>query len=109
MKPQTAINTIRLAVDCRTPEGEALAAFNALRRAELEWPKLFELIAGPGRVAPRTPTPPPRHWPSMPFGKYKGRPLDWIARNSPGYLFWLLDRPDLSPGLRRAVEAALGT
>ena len=109
MKPETAIATIRLAVDCRTPEGEAQAAFNTLRRAELEWPKLFELIAGPQPVARRTtaPPPPPRYWPPMPFGKYKGRPLDWIAKNAPGYLFWLLDRPDLSPALRHAVEKVL--
>ena len=43
---------------------------------------------------------------TMPFGKYKGRPLNRVPDD---YLTWCLDECDnISPTLRRAIENHLG-
>jgi len=41
----------------------------------------------------------------MPFGKYKGRSLGWIAKHDVRYLDWLMDADIRSPELRKAVKA----
>lgn len=46
----------------------------------------------------------------MPFGKYKGKTLDEIAKTDEGlrYLDWLRDSPNLWIEMREAIEAYLG-
>ena len=41
------------------------------------------------------------------FGKYKGRRIDDIAKEDPGYLQWTLENMDLSGRMRMSIETAL--
>ncbi|MFG1172314.1 exodeoxyribonuclease X [Erwiniaceae bacterium CAU 1747] len=46
---------------------------------------------------------------TFPFGKYRGQPIDTVAKKDPGYLHWMLKNiPDLKPNLRIALQRALG-
>jgi len=45
---------------------------------------------------------------TFPFGKYRGKRIDEVAKKDPGYLHWILKNiPDLKPNLRGAVQRAL--
>lgn len=38
------------------------------------------------------------------FGKYKGKDLDWVARNNPGYIRWALEKGILKESDLRPQE-----
>ncbi len=98
---------IWMAIDQRTPEGEATAALLALRRMEVS---MDDLKAALGTASQRiivVEKVPEFLNPEMPFGKHKGTRLSVIADEAPGYLHWLLDNTDLNPSLKTQVELAL--
>lgn len=45
---------------------------------------------------------------TMTFGKYKWQSVEWIAKNDPSYLFWVLGNVQwLSPPLREEIKRRL--
>jgi ribonuclease HI len=42
----------------------------------------------------------------MPFGKFKGKPIAWVAENAKGYLRWLLQQ-DIKEELRQCIQSYL--
>jgi len=42
----------------------------------------------------------------MPFGKFKGKPIAWVAENARGYLKWLLQQ-DIREELRECIQSYL--
>src|SRR5438552_722906 len=100
----TKINALLwLAVDPRTPEGEAQAALAALRRMELAPSQVQGKLSIPAQERPRF------FDPVMPFGQFSekaGNPkrLSQIADEQPSYLWWLLDQEWLNPSLREQIE-----
>lgn len=48
--------------------------------------------------------------PKLFFGKFKGKPVDEVAREDPRYLAWVLDKSNirLTQSLRRSIAQALG-
>jgi hypothetical protein len=41
--------------------------------------------------------------PTMPFGKYKGKPISEVFRQDPSYLTWFCDTVDGNEELKRAI------
>lgn len=101
---------IWMAIDPRTPEGEATASLLAMRRMELSMDDLKSAlgVASQRVVAVHVEKVPEFVDPVMPFGKHKGRRLSDIADDSPGYLHWLLDNTELKDFLRTQVQLAIG-
>jgi len=98
---------IWLAIDPRTPDAEAIASLQAIRRMNVS---LDELKLALGNAAARVEVVekvPEFVDPVMPFGKHKGKRLTEIASTAPGYLHWLLDNADLKDFLANQVELAL--
>jgi hypothetical protein len=101
MNPQ-AEKILRLALDTAATDGEAESAACALVRNWRKAGVTAEDIIGV-RLPPRLP---PK---AMPFGQYRGLSIATIADDDPEYLRWVLSTcTRLRPGLRRAIEAALG-
>jgi len=44
--------------------------------------------------------------PTMPFGKYKGKTVEWVVSNDSSYAEWVLEKVQ-SRRLREAIEVAL--
>ena len=44
----------------------------------------------------------------LPFGKHKGRTLQEVMREEPGYLCWFYDSVEDQQDIKRAMEALLG-
>lgn len=89
----------RLALCESAPEGEwqaaAIAFFRVCRtqkRNPLDQTKPTEKAKPSG--------------PTMPFGKYKGKTVDWIVQTDPNYAEWVLDKLS-SQRLKTLFEDAL--
>lgn len=127
---QKLIKILRLAVDSRTSEPEAMAAFSAVRKLRHGWDGLVYAVVeyaatnleGPknGRVH-RAPKPEPEvetvsedeiksqtwRFREMPFGKHKGKNLDRILDEDRDYLEWLIDNVKLKGTLKDDIQSAL--
>jgi len=99
---------IWMAIDPRTPEGEATASLLALRRMNVSLDELKVALgnaAAQVRVVEKVPE---FVDPVMSFGKHEGKRLSAIARSAPGYLHWALSNMDrLDPFLRDQMKLAL--
>lgn len=42
------------------------------------------------------------------FGKYRGWPMDTLARHDPGYIQWMFDKSDLTEATLQLIRKALG-
>lgn len=105
MKAERLHKIANLALAPSAAQGEwqaAAIAFFATLRAE-------GCTTLPGQGAP--PPPGPTAWdysPIMPFGKFKGRSVQWISEVEPEYLEWVLENCHrISQALRRAIESSL--
>jgi hypothetical protein len=92
---------LRLALCPGAADGEwrnaAAAFFNILRRDGVTPERFLD--------AARTASPPPRVWPTLPFGRYRGVPLDRVPVS---YLTWALANcTNLSIHLRAAIADCL--
>ena len=106
MNNDRTLKLVRLCMDYRTPEPEALAALRALRNEQLDWHGIAVSLA---QTVVRRPE--PRRLRSadiMPFGKYKGDTISMIAEDDPEYLEWVLRTcTRLSLRLRDQINQAL--
>jgi len=85
---------IRLGLCPSAPEGEwqaaAIAFFRTCRNNSID-----PLAMADSRTKQDAPSP------LMPFGKHKGKSIQWIARNAPDYAYWVLHNvTKLSPFVR---------
>jgi hypothetical protein len=46
--------------------------------------------------------------PTLPFGKYKGKPISEVFQHDPSYLAWFCNTVDGNKGLKRAICALTG-
>jgi hypothetical protein len=94
-------------------ESAAIKFFASLRKEGVQAEEFLRLTNGSQRSSgqhqsgPR----PSDHYSSeitMPFGKHKGNPISYIARNDPTYLRWCLrEIQNLRPWLRAEMETEL--
>lgn len=107
-EPDKKIATmIWLAVDPRTPEGEAVASLQALRRMNVSLNELKLALGNAAAQVQVVEKTPEFLDPVQPWGKFKGKRLSEIAREKPDYLHWMLDKCNLSEFLATQVELAL--
>lgn len=131
MTQKVIMAALRIMLDSRTPEPEAMVALRVVRQHGMIWSEVFELVrADPptrsSRVhvheAPRQSEPrahqrprPKQRTPGtgaawdyrMRFGKYKGVPLGEIYVIEYDYLEWLDKQDWVKPGLREALNEIL--
>ena len=100
------LKLVRLCLDYRTPEHEAVAALRALRNERLAWHDVALSLAV--SIKPQEKRLPPTN--VMPFGKYKGHTITLIANDDPGYLRWVLENcRKISLPLRNQILQALAS
>lgn len=112
MKPdrERLLAALRLALHEGTGEPESRAAWLGAWRLLRAWGAdlgTFQRLVGAESNHSSIPPLPPGWHVSMPFGKFKGRPLGYIAQLEPDYLCWLLEHCDLKRGLRAAVQSVM--
>ncbi|MHC1763108.1 MAG: hypothetical protein AB9869_02215 [Verrucomicrobiia bacterium] len=102
----TAPKLFRLAMDPRTPEGEAIAALRCMRsQAHTDWLAVAKaVIAEHPITGSETIT-----WDDlrMQFGQHKGCTLSWIAQHNYSYLHWLATEARIGAYLRQQIELVI--
>lgn len=101
---------IWMAIDPRTPEGEAEAALRGLRRLGVSREQLATALGSAHATATKVVYKnkvPDFLDPQMPFGKWAGFKLSHIMREEPSYLCWVLGNLHLNSFYDEQIKMAV--
>jgi len=108
MNDDRTLKLMRLCLDYRTPEAEAVAALRAMRNEKRDWHEIAGSLA-PTLVRQAEPNR-LRNSSIMPFGQYKGDTISMIAADDPEYLLWVLRTcTRMNVRLREQINQALNS